>query len=126
VTRRTLVRVTPSHRRAAAALAFTCLATLAATGCSRNFDAVMSKREVVVVFSADAGRATQERVRASCAKVSPRTVPEPMPTTDSGINRRYGVRFRVDQASDQDLNKLYACLKKDKAVVGVNSPDDDN
>lgn len=118
--------MTPSRRRAAAALALTCLAGVAATGCGRNFDAAMNKREVVVVFAPDASRATQEKVRASCAKVTPRAVAEPMPTVDNGVNRRYGVRFRVDQASEQDLNKLYTCLKKNKAVVGVNNPDEDS
>jgi len=107
-------------------LALAGAAALALGGCSQNFDAAMSKREVVVVFAPDASRAVQTQVRDTCAKVTPRTVPEPMPTTDSGVNRRYGVRFRVDKASEQDLTKLYDCLKRHKSVVGVNSPDDDN
>lgn len=128
--RRTLVTVTAHpHRRTAAVLALTglaALAALAAGGCSQNFDAAMSKREVVVVFAPDASPAVQRQVRDTCAKVTPRTVPEPMPSADNGVNRRYGVRFRVDKANEQDLTKLYDCLKRHKSVVGVNSPDDDN
>ena len=116
----------PRRRTVAGVLALAGVAALALGGCSQNFDAAMSKREVVVVFAPDASRAVQTQVRDTCAKVTPRTVPEPMPTTDSGVNRRYGVRFRVDKASEQDLTKLYDCLKRHKSVVGVNSPDDDN
>lgn len=126
--RRTLVSVIahlPSPRRVATLVPLG-LVVLAVGGCSQNFDATMSKREVVVMFAPDASRATQERVRATCAKVSPRAVPEPMPTVDNGVNRRYGVRFRVDNATERDLTKLYACLQRDKSVVGVNSPDDDS
>ena len=123
--RRTLVTVTAHpHRRTAAVLAVSGLAALAAGGCSQNFDAAMAKREVVVMFAPDASPAVQRQVRDTCAKVTPRTVPEPMPTADSGVNRRYGVRFRVDKATERDLTKLYDCLERHKSVVGVNSPDD--
>lgn len=113
-----------SHRRTAVRLlAVAGVTALAAAGCSKNFDAAMSKREVVVMFAPNATRAQQQQVRDACAKVTPRTVPEPMPTGDSGVNRRYAVRFRVDKATDMDITKLDQCLKRHEVVVGVNDPD---
>lgn len=116
----------PDRRTAVRLLALAGVTALAAAGCSQNFDATMGKREVVVMFAPNATRAQQQQVRDACAKVTPRTVPEPMPTGDNGVNRRYGVRFRVDKATDGDLTKLDECLKRNKVVIGVNDPDADS
>ena len=122
-TRRTLVNVTTTVRRLGAALVLACLAGGATAGCSSNMGTVLSKREVVVLFAPDATHAAMARVRSACANVTPRTTAEPLPKADNGVNRRYGVRFRVDKANQQDLRKLYTCLKKDKSVVGVTNDD---
>lgn len=121
--RRTLVTVTTTVRRLGAALVLVCLAGGVTAGCSSNASTVLSKREVVVMFAPEASRAAMARVRSNCANVTPRTVAEPMPKADNGVNRRYGVRFRVDKASQQDLKVLFTCLKKDKSVVGVTQDD---
>lgn len=123
--RHRLVGVTahPHRRTAVRLLALAGVTALASAACSQNFDAAMSKREVVVMFAPHATRAQQQQVRDACAKVTPRTVPEPMPTGDTGVNRRYAVRFRVDKATDGDLTKLDECLKRHKVVIGVNDPD---
>lgn len=128
MTRRRLVGVTahPHRRTAVRLLALAGVTAVAAAGCSQNFDATMSKREVVVLFAPNATRAQQQQARDACAKVTPRTVPEPMPTGESGVNRRYAVRFRVDKATDSDLTKLDECLKRHKTVIGVNDPDADS
>lgn len=128
ITRRRLVGVTanPHRRTAVRLLTVAGVTALAAAGCSQNFNATMGKREVVVMFAPDATRAQQQQVRDACAKVTPRTVPEPMPTGDTGVNRRYAVRFRVDKATDMDITKLDQCLKRHKVVVGVNDPDVDS
>lgn len=115
--------MTTTVRRLGAALVLACLAGGATAGCSSNMGTVLSKREVVVLFAPDATHDAMARVRSACANVTPRTIAEPLPKADNGVNRRYGVRFRVDKASQQDLRKLYTCLKKDKAVVGVTNDD---
>jgi len=103
-------------------LAVVCLFVVV-SGCSQNFTTTMSKREVVVVFHANTARSTQVKVRADCRKITPHASAEPMPTSDSAVNRRYGVRYRVDGASDQDLSRLYQCLTKHDSVAGVQNSD---
>ncbi len=53
----------------------------------------------------------------------PGTQVQPLPTTSKKSAQLYGVRFRIDGASDGQLNDLFLCLQKDPSVEGVKIPE---
>lgn len=91
----------------------------AATACTTQ--SAVTRREVVVKFSADATQAQHDAARAACSGL-PRTTPEPAPSNAGRAGRLNDVRFRVDLASDAQLNALYKCLVRQPGVIGVDIP----
>src|SRR5450432_2132124 len=88
----------------------------ALTACRQT--ANLSKQEVVVQFTADATQADHARVWAMCQNVDGAT-PEPLVTKSNyPATLRFNVRFRVDHASNYQLQQLYSCLSKDATVTG--------
>jgi hypothetical protein len=85
--------------------------------------ASLSQREVVVVFGQDSTPAQHRAARDACSGFE-NASPEPLPTSSRYASERLSdVRFRVDKASDGQINDLYTCLRKQPGVVGVNIPD---
>lgn len=90
---------------------------LCATACGTTFRAPI--REAVVVFKPGATHSDQVRVHNLCDDV-PHANVEPFPTATNKVSTRmFPVRYRVDDASDVDLQKLYTCLQADPSVEGV-------
>jgi hypothetical protein len=91
-------------------------------GCRQT--ASLSKQEVVVVFKPDATQADHARVYAACQGLSGIT-PEPL-VTDSKYRAtlQNNVRYRVDHATNYELQQLYDCLGKDPSVLGYKPPTD--
>ena len=98
-----------------------CVAGLAGlTGCNSN----LARREAVVHFDDSATAADHNRVREACATAAPHASPEPAPSASTrGVSPAYDVRFRIDHASDRDVNQLEQCLRKQHGVVGIDIPD---
>ena len=90
-------------------------------GCRQT--ANLSKQEVVVQFTLTATQADHARVWNSCQHL-PGTTPEPLVTTSSHPSTlRFNVRYRVDHASNYQLQQLYDCLRHDSSVAGFTSGD---
>jgi hypothetical protein len=52
------------------------------------------------------------------------TTPEPLVTTSTHPSTlRFNVRYRVDHASNYQLQQLYNCLRQDATVTGFSSGD---
>ena len=100
----------------------TALATTVLAGC--RTPPTLRAREAVVQFGPGATAADYTRVRALCPSMHNVTLEPPTTRTDPA-SRLYGVRYRIDNASDADLAKLYACLLKEPAVRGVDIPSAD-
>ena len=84
----------------------------------------LSRRELVVHFDPAAPASDHVAVRAACATAAPHASPEPAPApTSRGIDSAYDVRFRIDHASDRDINQLVQCLRHQHGVVGEDIPD---
>jgi hypothetical protein len=116
------VRTRNHSRRAAAGLA--AIACVLATGGCNN--ANFTRRELVVHFDVAATTSDHESARTACATAAPHASPEPMPSPSTrGVNRGNDVRFRVDHASDRDINQLLQCLRRQNGVVGFDLPDAD-
>ena len=101
---------------------------LAAIGCAASLagcnNANLSRRELVVHFDQSATAAEHDAARTACATAAPHASPEPAPSASTrGVSPAYDVRFRVDHASDRDLNQLSQCLRKQRGVVGIDIPD---
>lgn len=97
------------------------VSTAVVTGCRQT--ANLSKQEVVVQFTVDATPADHARVWALCQHVDG-AVPEPLVTKSKyPATLRFNVRYRVDHATNFQLQQLYDCLKRDASVVGF-SPGD--
>lgn len=95
---------------------------LALTGC--HYGRGMTFREVVVHFAPAAPERAHLAARAACVGAAPQTSPEPLPSGRVPTStRELDVRFRVDGASDYDLQQLYSCLMRQPGVVGVDLPD---
>jgi hypothetical protein len=78
----------------------------------------LSRQEVVVVFKPTATAADHSRVWELCRNVEG-VAAEPLVTTSKYPSvLRSNVRFRVDHATNLQLQRLYACLGKDPTVVG--------
>jgi len=112
-------------RRLLAGSVFACLIgglpAIMLTGCRQT--ASLSKQEVVVAFTLTATPADHARVWALCQHVDG-TTPEPLVTKSKyPATWRSNVRFRVDHATNLQLQQLFNCLKQDPTVVGTNSGD---
>jgi len=91
-------------------------------GCRQT--ASLSVQEVVVVFKPDATQADHARVYAAC-KAVPGVSPEPLVTDSKYLaTLQNNVRYRVDHASNAELQQLYSCLAKDPSVAGYKPPVD--
>jgi hypothetical protein len=94
---------------------------LGLAGCN---NANLTRRELVVHFDQSATTADHNAARAACATAAPNASPEPAPSASTrGVSPAYDVRFRVDHASDRDLNQLSQCLRVQRGVVGIDIPD---
>ena len=83
----------------------------------------LSKQEIVVVFTTGATAADHARVWGLCQHIT-NVDPEPLVTTSKyPATLLYNVRFRVDHATNLQLQQLFNCLKQDPTVVGTNSGD---
>ena len=90
-------------------------------GCN---NANLSRREAVVHFDQSATAADHRAARVACADSAPHVSPEPAPSASTrGVSPAYDVRFRIDHASDRDLNQLDQCLMHQHGVLGVDIPD---
>jgi hypothetical protein len=92
-----------------------------ASGCRQT--ANLSKQEVVVQFTVDATPADHARVWALCQHVDG-AVPEPLVTKSKyPATLLFNVRYRVDHATNFQLQQLYDCLKQDPSVLGTTPGD---
>lgn len=109
-------------RRLTVRTAALCLiASALASGCRQT--ANLSKQEVVVTFAVDATPADHARVWALCQHVDG-AVPEPLVTKSKyPATLRFNVRYRVDHATNFQLQQLYDCLKQDPTVLGFGPGD---
>lgn len=103
-------------------------AGLAAAGCSLSLagcnNANLTRRELVVHFDSSATAADHDAARTACATAAPHASPEPAPSASArGVSPAYDVRFRVDHASDRDINQLAQCLRRQRGVLGIDIPD---
>jgi len=84
----------------------------------------LTRREAVVHFDQSATKADHDAARTACADAAPHASPEPAPSASTrGVSPAYDVRFRIDHASDRDINQLEQCLRHQHGVVGVDIPD---
>lgn len=113
----------PTARHLARLGAVGLVGLVALTGCRVDPLAGFRQREAVVVFKPNTSENVRLKVRADCSSL-PNATPEPV-QTDSKLKstRVYGVRYRIDDATDQDLIKLYGCLRKHDSVLGVKIPE---
>jgi hypothetical protein len=92
------------------------------TGCRQT--ASLSQQEVVVAFTLTATEADHARVWALCQHVDG-AVPEPLVTKSKyPATLRSNVRFRVDKATNYQLQQLFNCLKQDQSVTGYSTTGD--
>lgn len=118
---RTLASVSRRRMRQLTVATAVAACTVALAGCN---NANLTRREAVVHFDPSATTADHTRVREACATAAPHASPEPAPSASTrGVSPPYDVRFRVDHASDRDLNQLYQCLMHQPGVLGVDVPD---
>jgi hypothetical protein len=111
-------------RRAIAGACLLCLGVLLSglAGCRQT--AALGRQEVVVVFKTDAAPADHARVWALCQHVDG-AVPEPLVTKSKyPATLRSNVRFRVDKATNYQLQQLFNCLKQDPSVTGYSTTGD--
>jgi hypothetical protein len=92
----------------------------ALAGC--RFTQSLSVREVVVHFAPTASQAVHLAAERHCHGY-PGVVPEPFKYSKLPSSQAFDVRYRVDRASDYELNRLYVCLSAQPGVVGVDMPD---
>jgi hypothetical protein len=108
-------------RLGAALVAPMLIATVLLAGCAQ-MDAALGKQWVTVVFGPNTKMATVLKVRQACSHI-PNAVPEPLPRGHSVLDEMNSVRYTTTNATPADLAELQSCLRKFKAVVGVNSQD---
>src|SRR5437764_7719877 len=110
-----------SGRCAVAGLAVAVLCAAVLGGCNNGN---LTRRELVVHFNTSATAADHASARTACASAAPHASPEPAPSASSrGVQPVNDVRFRVDHASDRDLNELLQCLRRQPGVAGFDLPD---
>jgi hypothetical protein len=96
-----------------------------ASACGGKLTAGLSKQEVVVVFNPQATQAEHAAVRRDCSGI-PGTSAEPLPGPGAPLaSQVYDVRFRVDHASNAELNRLLVCLThhQKQGVLSYDMPD---
>ena len=93
---------------------------LALAGCS--FTSSLKSREATVYFVDGATADQQAAARAACTGL-PHTTPEPIATDALSHRAHTEIRFRVDDANDNELATLYSCLQKQPGVRTVLTPD---
>jgi hypothetical protein len=109
------------RRVAASRGLFLVLVGFALAGCKQT--ANLSKQEIVVTFTTAATQADHARVWALCQHIDG-TVPEPLVTKSKyPATLRSNVRFRVDHATNFQLQQLFNCLKQDPTVTGYTPGD---
>ncbi|MHB2022535.1 MAG: hypothetical protein ACYCO3_04270 [Mycobacteriales bacterium] len=94
------------------------------SGCSGKLTRGLAAREVVVYFATEPTIAQQKAVLHACSGI-PGTVAEALPKANAPLSTRvYGVRFRVDHATNKQLAKLLSCLSRQGShgVSGYNIP----
>ena len=96
-----------SHHPVARFLAAACAAT-ALAGCS--WSASLKAREATVYFQNGVSAEQRSAARAACLNV-PHTSPEPIATDAVSVRAHTDIRFRVDDANDNELAQLYKCLE---------------
>jgi len=101
------------------AAAGACTALLVA-GCS--FTSSLKSREATVYFVDGATADQQAAARAACTGL-PHTTPEPIATDALSHRAHTEIRFRVDDADDNQLAALFSCLQKQPGVRTVLAPD---
>jgi hypothetical protein len=115
------MRHAAGRRRVVAVISGSLLVVFALSGCRQTSG--LSKQEIVVQFTTSATAADHARVWALCQYI-PNVVPEPLDTTSKyKATLLYNVRFRVDHATNLQLQQLFNCLKQDPTVLGTNSGD---
>ncbi len=83
-----------------------------------------TEQEVVVVFKDGATQADHARVWQKCQGLDG-IKPEPLITESKYPSTLLNnVRYRVDNASNYQLQQLYSCLAKDPSVAGYKPPVD--
>ena len=93
----------------------------ALTGCRQT--ASLSRQEIVVQFTTGATAADHARVWALCEHIT-NVDPEPLVTKSKyPATLLYNVRFRVDHATNLQLQQLFNCLKQDPTVSGYPTGD---
>jgi hypothetical protein len=108
--------------RVGAGIALALAAVAGLSGCRQT--ASLSMQEVVVVFKSGATQADHARVYAECQQL-PGVSPEPLVTASKyEATLQNNVRYRVDHATNYQLQQLYDCLGKDPSVVGYKPPVD--
>lgn len=91
-------------------------------GCKQT--ASLTMQEVVVQFKNGATQADHARVYTECQSF-PGVSPEPLVTESKyKATLQSNVRYRVDHATNYQLQQLYNCLGKDPSVIGYKPPVD--
>lgn len=99
------------------------LASLGMLAGCRQMDK-LAQQEVVVVFKDGATQTDHARVYNECKGLAG-IDPEPLVTQSKyPATLLYNVRYRVDHASNAQLQQLYDCLGKDPSVAGYKPPVD--
>lgn len=99
----------PPAPRSLAALAAVLSLCVGLGGC--KYSEALAKREWVVIFKPGATQEQHKLVLATCSDI-PHVDPEPIGNGTLVSELASNVRFRVDKASDGDLNKLALCFEK--------------
>jgi hypothetical protein len=98
--------------------------SLGLTGCHATSG--LTTQEIVVVFKTDATQVDHTAVWKACQNL-PGVVEEPLVSTSKYKSTLLNnVRFRVDKASNYQLQQLYTCLTKQSSVSGYNTDGSDD
>ena len=102
------------------------LATGLTTGCSGKLTAGLGVQELVVYFNTTATQGQRVAVLHNCTGY-PNASPEPLPPANANAaDELYEVRFRVDKASDYQLNQVTECVDRQPGVVGTDIEDSED
>ena len=119
-----MIRWLPKRRTGAACLAVLSLGLVALTGCRATSG--LDRQEVIVAFQPTATQADHTRVWNACKNL-PGVQPEPLDTTSKLPSVLLNnVRFRVDHATNLQIQQLENCVGKDPSVTGVRTDGSDD